>query len=112
LKAVGMSSIIKVTDTEFGTEVETATTPVLAYFWASWCGPCRLVSPYIDWVASEYGDRLKILKLEVDSNPASVKKCGVEGVPAIRIFKSGEVVASFEGAITKQALASLLEDHL
>ncbi|MCT7962624.1 thioredoxin [Laspinema sp. D1] len=107
-----MSSIIKVTDTEFGTEVEQAATPVLAYFWASWCGPCRLVSPYIDWAASEYGDRLKVLKLEVDPNPESVKKCGVEGVPAIRVFKDGAIVESFEGAITKQALATLIEAHL
>lgn len=107
-----MSSIISLTDKEFDTELEKATTPVLAYFWASWCGPCRLVSPYIQWAADEYGDRLTVLKLEVDPNPETVKKYKVEGVPAIRLFKGTELVEAHEGAITKQALASAIEKHL
>ena len=107
-----MSSIISITDKNFETEVLKATQPVLAYFWASWCGPCRLVSPSIEWAATTYGDRLKVVKMEVDPNPATVKEYKVEGVPALRLFKGTEVVESLEGAITKQKLASLLETHL
>jgi thioredoxin 1 len=85
---------------------------VLVYFWASWCGPCRLVSPSIDWVANTYSDRLKVLKLEVDPSPESVSKCKVEGVPALRLFKNDEIIASHEGAIGKQQLQTFLDNHL
>lgn len=107
-----MSSILSITDNEFETEIEKATTPVLVYFWANWCGPCRLVSPYVEWAADEYGDRLKVLKMEVDPNPETVAKCKVEGVPALRVFKDKEIIDSYEGAITKQALASMLQTHV
>ena len=85
---------------------------VLAYFWASWCGPCRLVSPSINAMAQNYGDRLKVVKLEVDPNPDAVAKCKVEGVPALRLFQDGQVIAKHEGAIGKQQLVSFLEEHL
>jgi thioredoxin 1 len=107
-----MSSIKTITDSEFDVELEKATKPVLAYFWASWCGPCRLVSPSVEWAADEYGDRLKVLKLEVDPNPEAVKKCQVEGVPALRLFQNGQLIAAHEGAITKQGLTSFLDTHL
>lgn len=107
-----MSSVITSTDADFETEVLKATQPVLAYFWASWCGPCRLVSPLVDWAASNYGDRLKVVKMEVDPNPATVKQYRVEGVPALRLFKNSEVVESLEGAISKEKLASILENVL
>jgi thioredoxin 1 len=107
-----MSSVISITDADFETEVLAATQPVLAYFWASWCGPCRLVSPSIDWAARNYGDRLKVVKMEIDPNPATVKQYRVEGVPALRLFKNSEVVDSFEGAIGKEKLASILENAL
>ncbi len=107
-----MSSTITIPDIEFETEVKNASTPVLAYFWAPWCGPCRLVAPSIDSVAAEYADRLKVVKMEVDPNPNAVKYCQVEGVPALRLFKNGEPIASYEGAITKQKLVDMLETHL
>jgi thioredoxin 1 len=107
-----MSSVIQITDTEFEKEVFSADKPVLVYFWASWCGPCRLVSPSIDWVADSYSDRLKVVKLEVDPNPDSVGKCQVEGVPALRLFKDKEIVESHEGAIGKQQLQVLLDNCL
>lgn len=107
-----MSSVISITDTEFEAEVLKAEQPVLVYFWASWCGPCRLVSPSVSWAADTYRDRLKVAKMEVDPNPATVKKYHVEGVPALILFKDGEVTQTYEGAIGKQKLESLLETHL
>ncbi|SRR5579883_2745525 len=108
----GMSSVITISDTEFETEVLQATQPVLVYFWASWCGPCRLMTAVIDSLAAGYGDRLKVAKMEVDPNPIAVAKYKVEGVPAFRLFKAGEVLESAEGAISKQKLEGVLSPYL
>ncbi len=107
-----MSSVISITDSEFETEVLKAEKPVLVYLWASWCGPCRLVSPSINWAADTYSDRLKVIKMEVDPNPDTVKKYHVEGVPTLLLFRNGEVAQSYEGAISKQKLGDLLEAQL
>ncbi|HEY9831356.1 MAG TPA: thioredoxin [Stenomitos sp.] len=107
-----MSNAITITDSEFETEVLKAEQPVLVYLWASWCGPCRLVSPSVDWVADTYSDRLKVFKMEVDPNPDTVKKYQVEGVPTLIIFKNGEIAQSHEGAMSKQKLVSLIDNHL
>jgi thioredoxin 1 len=107
-----MSSVLEITDPNFETEVFNADVPVLVYFWADWCGPCRLVSPSVKVLAQMYGDRLKVVKLEVDPNPNARSKCQVEGVPAIRLFKGQELVVSYEGAIGKQQLQSMLDPHL
>ena len=107
-----MTKVIEISDSDFEAQVMEAQKPVLLYFWASWCGPCRLVSPSIDWAASTYGDRLKVVKLEVDPNPESVKTCQVEGVPALRLYKDKEIVNLHEGAIGKQQLQTLLDDCL
>jgi len=106
------SSVLVINDGEFESEVLNATKPVLVYFWASWCGPCRLVSPSINWAAETYADRLKVVKMEVDPNPLSVKEYQVEGVPAFRLFKGNDVILSHEGAITREKMASLIEPHL
>ncbi|NES19010.1 MAG: thioredoxin [Symploca sp. SIO3E6] len=107
-----MSSVIFIEDTEFETEVLKAQQPVLVYFWAPWCGPCKLVSPSVESVADTYSDRLKVIKMEVDPNPESRTTCQVEGVPALRLFKNGELIESHEGAIGKQKLQAMLETHL
>lgn len=107
-----MGNAISITDSEFETAVLKAEQPVLVYLWASWCGPCRLVSPSVDWVADTYSDRLKVLKMEVDPNPDTVKKYQVEGVPTLLVFKNGEIAQSHEGAISKQKLVSLIDNHL
>ena len=106
-------NVIKVTtDEEFNTELLESDRPVLVYFWASWCGPCRLVSPSIDAIADMYDDRLKVLKMEVDPEKEAIKNCKVEGVPALRMFKNNEVVLDHEGAISKDKIIQLLESHL
>lgn len=106
-----MSRVISIQDVDFETEVLKAQQAVLVYFWASWCGPCRLVSPSVEWVADHYSDRLKVIKMEVDPNPEARTTCKVEGVPALRLFKDGELVESHEGAIGKQTLQAMLDNY-
>ncbi|WP_373540783.1 thioredoxin family protein [Chamaesiphon sp.] len=107
-----MSSVTVINDSQFESEVLQADLPVLVYLWAAWCGPCRLVSPSIDWIANNYGDRVKVVKMEIDPNPQTVKTYKVEGVPAIRLFKGKELVHTLEGAITKDKLTTILDNNL
>lgn len=107
-----MSSVLVIGDSEFEAEVLNATQPVLVYFWAEWCGPCRLMAPVIETIAKDYGDRLKVVKMEVDPNPESVKQFKVEGVPAFRLIQDGEVKQSAEGAMNKQKIEELLNKGL
>jgi thioredoxin 1 len=104
--------VITITDAEFETEVLKADQPVLVYFWASWCGPCQLMSPVINLAATTYSDRLKIVKMEVDPNPLTVKQYQVEGVPAFRLIKENQLLESAEGVMTKDKLLSFLDKHL
>jgi thioredoxin 1 len=108
----GMSSVLTISDTEFEAEVLQSAQPVLVYFWATWCGPCRLMTAVVNGLASAYGDRLKIVKMEVDPNPTAVATYKVEGVPAFRLFKAGEMLEATEGAISKQKLEGFLSPHL
>lgn len=107
-----MSSVSEINDAQFESEVLQADQFVLVYFWADWCGPCRLVKPSIEWAAEHYGDRLKVVKLEVDPNPETVKKYKVEGIPALRLFQNSQLIEQREGAIARQQLAELLDAHL
>ncbi|MBD2357688.1 thioredoxin [Tolypothrix sp. FACHB-123] len=102
---------IAITDANFETEVLQADLPVLLYFWASWCGPCQLMSPMINLAATKYGDRLKVVKIEVDPNPVTVKQFQVEGVPAIRLIQGDKVLVSTEGVMGKDKLISLLDEY-
>lgn len=103
-----MSSVVTISDPQFSEEVLGAGQPVLVYFWATWCGPCRLMAPAIEAVAAQYGDRLKVVKMEVDPNPEAVAQYQVEGVPALRLFQDGQVIESTEGAMNKQKLEEFL----
>jgi thioredoxin 1 len=107
-----VSKVTVISDADFEKEVFNVEQPVLVYFWAAWCGPCLLVSPSIDWVATTYSDRLKVVKLEIDPNPGAVAKCKVEGVPALRLFKDNEMLSSHEGAIGKQQLQIFIDTFL
>lgn len=106
------SSVIVISDPQFNSEVLDASQPVLVYFWASWCGPCRLMSPAVEAVASEYGNQLKVVKMEVDPNPEAVAKCQIEGVPALRLFQQGKVIEATEGVMNKKTLEKFLSPHL
>ncbi|MCZ2200376.1 thioredoxin family protein [Cylindrospermopsis raciborskii] len=105
-------SVITITDAEFASEVLAADQPVLVYFWASWCGPCKLMAPLMNVAAEKYSDRLKIVKMEVDPNPSSVKTYQVEGVPALRLIASQELKASVEGVMGKEKLLGWLDENL
>jgi thioredoxin 1 len=104
--------VITITDAEFEAEVLQAKQPVLVYFWASWCGPCQLMSPLMNSVATKYSDRLKVVKMEIDPNPLTVKQYQVEGVPALRLIQGQTLIESTEGVIGKDKLISLLDSHL
>ena len=106
-----MSSVVQITDADFEVEVKQGNQPVLVYFWAPWCGPCRLMGPIIDSLAAAYTD-LKIVKLEVDASPNARTICKVEGVPAIRLYKGGVQVEAMEGAVSKKRLTEMLDSCL
>jgi thioredoxin 1 len=107
-----VSSVTVINDSQFESEVLQADLPVLVYLWAAWCGPCKLVSPSIDWIAANYADRVKVVKMDIDPNPATVKAYKVEGVPAIRLFKGDEMIHAWEGAISKDKLKIMLDSNL
>ena len=99
-----MSNAKEVTDTTFESDVLNASKPVMVDFWAEWCGPCRKLSPILDDIASEHSEKIDVVKLNVDDNPATAAKYGITSIPAVYVFKDGEVAATSIGAKPKQVL--------
>jgi thioredoxin 1 len=100
------------TDANFQQDVLSASTPVLVDFWAEWCGPCRMIAPHVDAVATELDGKAKVGKLNVDDNPAVVSRYSIRGIPALLLFKGGELVDSLVGATDKTRIKALVEKHL
>jgi thioredoxin 1 len=94
----------KVSDATFETEVLKSGSPVVVDFWAEWCGPCRMIAPALDEISSSLGDKVKIVKLNVDENPQVAAKYGIMSIPTLMIFKNGELASRQVGAAPKQKL--------
>lgn len=107
-----MTKPVEFTDSNFETEVVGSDTPVLVDFWAEWCGPCKMVAPVVEEIASEYEGKLKVGKLDVDSNQQVAFKYGIRGIPTLLIFKDGRVVEQIVGAVPKPQITSKLEKVL
>lgn len=102
----------KVTTTDFDSVVLKSTTPVLVDFWAEWCGPCRAVGPILEEISNEYGDKLKIVKLNTDEEGSIAMKYGISSIPTMNVFVGGEVVKTIVGAKPKPALLKDLENFI
>ena len=103
---------VAVTDATFDAEVKNSDIPVVVDFWAEWCGPCKQIGPALEELSSDYEGKVKIVKVDVDSNPNSAAAMGVRGIPALFIFKDGQVVSNRAGAAPKAALQGWIEDSI
>ncbi len=104
--------VLQLTDDTFEAEVIKSDKPVLVDFWASWCAPCKAIAPVIDGLAEQFGDQVKIAKVNVDENPATPGQYGVRGIPTIILFKDGEIVDQLVGAVPKNQLEGLIQKAL
>jgi thioredoxin 1 len=107
-----MSTAHDVTDATFADEVLNSKETIMVDFWAEWCGPCRAVSPILDQIASEHADKIKIVKLNVDDNPQMAMKYQITSIPAMKVFRGGEVVKTVIGAKPKPAIEADLAEFL
>ncbi len=100
------------TDASFDTDVLRSDVPVLVDFWAEWCGPCKMMGPTIDAIATEYAGKAKIGKLNVDDNPATAGRFQIRGIPTLLLFKGGSVAEQIVGAVGKDKVQNILNKHL
>ena len=102
----------KTTDVAFDTDVLKAQTPVLVDFWAEWCGPCRMIAPHLEDLQTELGEKIQVVKVNIDENPLTPTKYGVRGIPTLMIFKNGELAATRVGAMPKSKLVEWVHESI
>ena len=107
-----MSNAAEITAQNFDTDVLQSDTPVLVDFWAEWCGPCRMIAPAIEQIAEEFAGKLKVYKLNIDTESSVAAKYGVMSIPTLIIFKNGNVVDQIVGALPKQKIAEKVQSHI
>lgn len=105
-------SIKQVTDATFEQDVLNSDKPVLVDYWAEWCGPCKMIAPILDEVATDYGDKVSIAKVNVDENRDTPAKYGIRGIPTLMLFKNGQLVDTKVGALSKSQLTLFLDSNL
>lgn len=103
---------VTVTDSSFDADVIKSETPVLVDFWAVWCGPCRMVAPVVEELATEYDGKVRFAKLNVDENPVVAQQYEVRAIPTLLLFKGGRIVDQIVGAVPKRAIKSKLDGAL
>ena len=106
------NKIITISDNTFTETIATSDKPILVDFWAEWCGPCRAVGPILEEISNEYGEKLKIVKLNTDNESAIAIKYGITSIPAMYVFVNGEVVKTIVGARPKPAMLKELEPYI
>jgi thioredoxin len=105
-------SIVHVTDDSFEDEVLRSAEPVLVDYWADWCGPCKMIAPVLDEIATEYAGKIKVAKLNIDENPNTPPRYGIRGIPTLMLFREGEVEATKVGAVSKSQLTAFIDSNL
>ena len=103
---------VAATDATFDAEVKDSEIPVVVDFWAEWCGPCKQIGPSLEEISNEMEGKIKVVKIDVDTNPSAAASLGVRGIPALFLFKDGEVLSNKTGAAPKAALKSWIEDAI
>ncbi len=104
--------IVHITDNSFEDEVLKSDDPVLVDYWAEWCGPCKIIAPVLEEIATEYEGKLKVAKLNIDENPDTPPKYGIRGIPTLMLFKNGNVEATKVGAVSKSQLSAFIDGNL
>jgi thioredoxin 1 len=107
-----LAELTSVTDATFADEVLAGTEPVLVEYWATWCGPCRMLAPVLTEIAAEQAERLRVVKVDIDANPVTARDQRVMGVPTMVLYRSGEAVATVVGARSKNAVLAAFEPYL
>ena len=105
-------NILEATDGNFESDVLNSDQVSLVDFWAEWCGPCKMIAPILEEIAQEYGEKIKVCKMDIDSNQATPPKYGIRGIPTLMLFKNGEVEATKVGALSKSQLAAFLDSNI
>ena len=105
-------NILQLSDASFEADVINSPDPVLVDYWAEWCGPCKMIAPILEEIASEYSGRIKVAKLNIDDNPQTPPKYGIRGIPTLMLFKDGNVEATKVGALSKSQLTAFIDSNI